>query len=89
MKRTECSSFRPFRSYRGFTIPGMKPGKKYRIGALIRTRNFKASRSGLIVTNFGWLQAVGIKLYDHVIIAGDDYVSYRRSGAMDLFRYQY
>ena len=35
------------------------------------------------------LLAVGIKLYDHVIIAGDDYVSYRRSGAMDLFRYQY
>ena len=38
----------------------LKPGKKYRIGALIRTRNFKAPRAGLIVTNFGWSQAVGI-----------------------------
>ena len=35
------------------------------------------------------LGSVGIKLYDHVIIAGDDYVSYRRSGALDLFRYKY
>lgn len=35
------------------------------------------------------LKAVGITLYDHVIVAGDDYASYRRSGALDLFRYQY
>ncbi len=35
------------------------------------------------------LLAVGITLYDHVIIAGDDYASYRRSGALDLFRYSY
>ena len=38
----------------------LNPGKKYRIGALVRTRNFKAPRSGLVVTNFGWSQAVGI-----------------------------
>ena len=38
---------------------------------------------------FNALRAVGIDLYDHVIISGDDYASYRRSGALDLFRYQY
>ncbi len=38
---------------------------------------------------FHALEAVGINFYDHVIIAGDDYASYRRSGAMDLFRYHY
>ena len=35
------------------------------------------------------LQAVGITFYDHVIISGDDYAAYRRSGVIDLFRYQY
>ena len=35
------------------------------------------------------LMTVGITFYDHVIIAGDDYASYRRSGALDLFRYKY
>ena len=35
------------------------------------------------------LRVVGITFYDHVIIAGDDYASYRRSGTLDLFRYKY
>ena len=35
------------------------------------------------------LNTVGINLYDHIIIAGEDYASYRRSGALDLYRYGY
>ena len=35
------------------------------------------------------LNTVGISFYDHIIIAGDDYVSYRRSGTLDLYRYKY
>ena len=35
------------------------------------------------------LNTVGIDLYDHIIIAGDDSASYRRSGAMPLFRFDY
>ena len=35
------------------------------------------------------LTSVGITLYDHIIIAGEDYASYRRSGALDLYRYGY
>ena len=35
------------------------------------------------------LNTVGIKLYDHIIIAGDNYASYRRSGALDLYRFKY
>lgn len=35
------------------------------------------------------LNTVNIALYDHIIIAGEDYVSYRRSGALDLYRYGY
>lgn len=51
----------------------------------------KASREDDNATQqiYNALMAVGIKLYDHVIIAGDDYVSYRRSGALDLYRYKY
>ncbi len=40
-------------------------------------------------TIFRALLNVGIKLYDHIIIAGDDYASYRQSGALELFRYGY
>lgn len=35
------------------------------------------------------LLAVGIKLYDHIIVVGDDAASYRQSGALELFRYGY
>lgn len=38
---------------------------------------------------FRALQMVNITLYDHIILAGDEYVSYRRSGAMDLYRFQF
>lgn len=35
------------------------------------------------------LETVQIQLYDHIIIAGDQFVSYRRSGTLDLFRFKY
>lgn len=35
------------------------------------------------------LSTVSIGLYDHIIVAGDEYASYRRSGALDLYRYGY
>ena len=35
------------------------------------------------------LNTVNITLYDHIIIAGDSFASYRRSGALDLYRYKY
>ena len=35
------------------------------------------------------LSSVGISLYDHIIIAGEDYASYRRSGALDLYKFSY
>lgn len=35
------------------------------------------------------LQMVNITLYDHIVLAGEEYASYRRSGAMDLYRYQF
>ena len=35
------------------------------------------------------LQMVNITLYDHIVLAGEEYASYRRSGAMDLFQYRY
>ena len=38
---------------------------------------------------FSVLQPLGIDLYDHIIMVGDSYVSYRRSGALDLFHYRY
>ena len=35
------------------------------------------------------LASVNIELYDHLVIAGEDYMSYRSTGALDLCRYQY
>ena len=35
------------------------------------------------------LATMNIALYDHLVISGEDYTSYRASGALDLFRYQY
>lgn len=40
----------------------LNPGKKYRIGAMIRTKNLKATRAGLVVYNFGWSQSCEIPL---------------------------
>ena len=38
----------------------LNPGKKYRFGALIRTKNLKAQRAGLVVYNYGWTQATEV-----------------------------
>ena len=40
----------------------LNPGKKYRFGALIRTKNLKAQRAGLVVYNYAWTQACEIPL---------------------------
>ena len=40
----------------------LNPGKKYRIGALIRTKDLKAERAGLVVYNFAWTKACQIQL---------------------------
>lgn len=37
----------------------LKIGGKYRIGAVVRTRGFKAKRSGVIFYNYAWMKGVG------------------------------
>ena len=39
----------------------LNPGKKYRISAWIKTENFVAPRSGVILYNYAWTHAVGIE----------------------------
>ena len=38
---------------------------------------------------FRALQTVGIELLDHLILAGEDFTSYRESGTLDLYRFGY
>ena len=40
----------------------LNPGKKYRFGALIRTKNLKVQRAGIVVYNYAWTKACEIRL---------------------------
>jgi len=51
----------------------------------------KNSREDDMVTRHVYqaLKAVGILLIDHLIVAGDEYISYQDSGALKLCEYDY